>query len=56
MLIFILGQICFITWFIQTKADGIQGFSKYFKAKFRHFQGPYNEHELGSHDKNFDNY
>ena len=26
------------TWFIQTKVDGIQGFSRFFKAKYPHFQ------------------
>ena len=27
------------SWFIQTKADGIQGFSRFFRAKYRYFQG-----------------
>ena len=30
------------SWFIQTKADEIQGFSRFFKVKYRHIQGPIN--------------
>ena len=29
-----------VSWLIQTKVDGIQGFSRFFKAKYRHFKGP----------------
>ena len=34
------------SWFIQTKADGIQGFSRFFKAKYRYLQGPMTNMEV----------
>ena len=37
------------SWFIQTKADGIQGFSS------SPFSRSYHEHEVGNHDQSFAN-